>query len=128
MAIEYKKIKDDLKKSIAKAMNDPLSDEEEIILNGVESYIDKEITKQFISFNSEISIDMGVYNFKYDPVSNKPYNPAISFYRIQALRNKLEQRFGSAGWKCKVVFGEDDGPNRPGIDYWVLVGKKIHRQ
>jgi hypothetical protein len=36
---------------------------------------------------------------------------------------ELEKRYRNAGWKAVIIYGEDDGPNRPGQDYWVLSGK-----
>ena len=123
MAIKYKFVKEEIKKKIDRLKNDPLSKEEEAIVSTIEKYVDDEIRKQFTEMNSEVSIDMGIYNFVYDPYAKSVYNPGIVSWRKIALQKELENRFKLAGWKTYIEYGEDDGPNRPGIDYWVLSGK-----
>ena len=113
MAIKYKEVKDKIEKT-------PLTESELSIIKEVEDLIDNKIKKDFNG--GEISIELGTANFTYIQNWNKsPEN--IPDFRKQLMFKELERRFKAAGWKCVVMYGEDDGPNRPAIDYWVLSGK-----
>lgn len=113
MAIKYKEVKDKIEKT-------PLTESELSIIKEAEDLIDFKIKREFKG--GDISIELGTVNFNYKTNCNKlPGN--IPDFRKQLMFKELERRFKAAGWKCVVMYGEDDGPNRPGIDYWVLSGK-----
>jgi hypothetical protein len=113
MAIKYKAISDKIKKGA-------LTETELSVIEYVEKLIDQKIETSFDG--NDVSIDLGLANFSY----NKEINPktyTIPGIRKELMFKELEKRYRNAGWKATIVYGEDDGPNRPGQDYWVLSGK-----
>ncbi len=113
MAIKYKELKDKLEKT-------PLTPEELKIIKFSEDTIDAKIKKDFKG--GDIWIEMGYVNFTYRTNGN-PMPDAIPDYRKTLMFNELERRYKAAGWKSKSYLGEDDGPSRPAIPYWILSGK-----
>jgi hypothetical protein len=105
MAIKYTEI-------FSKIKNSPLNEEELSILKEVEIYIDDEISKTFDGGTVRINLDIVKF------VKHR-----IPPLRKEMLHNKIIEIYYEAGWKCGYEYGEDDGPNRPGFDYWVLAGR-----
>ncbi len=118
MAINFKDIKDELEKA-------PFSKEEFSVINKIETYIDKQIKENFDG--NGLSFDTNVLDFKFNPdnTSEPSWNvfKEIKSTRKQLMTEELKQRYEIAGWKWRLIEGEDDGPNRPGLDYWLLRGK-----
>jgi len=114
MAIEYKEIK-------ARLNNGPLTDSELKVISDVEGYIDKKIESEFDG--DYISLEPRVIEFNYDPLNRYDSFSGIKSPRKKLMTIELKRRFEEAGWKWKLEEGEDDGPNRPAMDYWHLIGK-----
>jgi len=118
MAIKYKDIRDGL-------ISMPLSNEENEIVSKVEEYIDKVIKEKFDI--NPIRIDRNIVEFDYDPTEKNGQflggYPNLKSTRKKLMTKELQTRFEKAGWKWELYHGEDDGPNRPGFDYWILTGK-----
>ena len=116
MAIEYKEVKEVLETA-------PLNDTELAIIAKVETYIDEVITQKFDG--NYVSFDTRVLEFRFNPDNEKEYYPYdnIKSVRKSLMTEELKLRFENAGWKWDLQQGEDDGPNRPAIDYWHLMGK-----
>lgn len=119
MAIKYKDIKEHLEKA-------PLTSEELKIVSRVENYIDEHIKELFDG--DGIRLDVDLIDFKKNPDDMKEHSwnvwPHIKSTRKALMTEELKSRYVKAGWKWKFEEGEDDGPNRPGFDYWILTGKR----
>ncbi len=113
MAIEYKKLKDEVEKA-------PLSQEEFQIIESAEKYIDSEIKKQFKGY--EVFIDLTIASFSYNMSTKKQIE--LPNARKKLMQKELEQRYKKAGWKIRIEFDDGlDGPNMSGPDNWILSGK-----
>ena len=116
MAVQYKTVKEVLEMA-------PLNTNELSAVAAVEKYIDEEIHKHFnggyVSFNTEL------IEFRVHPDNLRAYNgfSDIKSSRKVIMTEELKSRFVDAGWEWDLQQGEDDGPNRPAIDYWHLQGK-----
>ncbi len=119
MAIKYQEIKEKLETA-------PFTKEELAIIAKVENHIDEKIKEKFDG--GSITIDTDIIEFKFNPdaPSERSWNvwQNIKSTRKSLMGDELKNRFESAGWKWKLQQGEDDGPNRPGFDYWILSGKR----
>lgn len=115
MAVNYKEVKEVLETA-------PLNDEELAVISHIEKWIDEKIVSSFdggyISFTTEL-IDL-----KWNPDRPSEWNAYGNFKmtRKALMKKELMSRFENAGWKWELEQGEDDGPNRPAIDYWHLMG------
>lgn len=113
MALEYKKLNDKLE-------NTPLTLEELKMVDKVEGYIDKQITKHFKGY--EVKIELVIVDFKYDIDIEKISN--LPDARKYSMRKEIDKRYKEAGWKVSVEIDDGlDGPNMSGPDYWVISGK-----
>jgi hypothetical protein len=93
-------------------MNAPFCPEELSAIEEVEKQIDNKILKDFK--RNPVYIDLQYTQFSQ-------FAPR----RAGLMSAELEKRYREAGWYCSIEFGEDDGPNRPGQDYFILKeGKK----
>ena len=106
MAVRYNDLMDKLEKG-------PLTQEELRMIDDAEILIDNEIMKDFTGGSVSIALDIAQFRGKKIPDVRK-----------ELMFEFLENKYKEAGWKCKIEYGEDDGPNRPGFDYWVLTGKR----
>lgn len=114
MALEYKKVKDEID-------NAPLNESELILLSKAENHIDDEIRKDFDGVN--VRINLMVPTFEYDVSLETRLN--LSLPRRKLMRNELEKRYKNAGWKITVSYDDGlDGPNMSGADLWILSGKR----
>jgi hypothetical protein len=79
----------------------------------------------------EIFIDSRI---KESYTRGKAYVPSFTYRGIGCFRNLKEARkeiiqkilfdkYRESGWSIKFEVGEDDGPNRPGMDYWIFSAK-----
>jgi len=114
MAVKYQEIIDKLE-------NGPLTQSELKVIDDIEKYIDKQIEGRFSG--DYISLEPRVIEFNYDPTGNYGSFSGIKSPRKKLMTIELKRRFEEAGWKWKLEEGEDDGPNRPAMDYWHLKGK-----
>lgn len=118
MAVAYKDIRDGL-------LNAPLTNDELNIIAKVENFIDERIKERFDG--SSISFETKVLDFNFNPDNPKEFAFStfkdIKTTRKQLMKKELMRRFEVSGWEWKLEEGEDDGPNRPAIDYWLLKGK-----
>lgn len=119
MAVKYQEIKNKLEKT-------PLNKEELEIIAKVEAHIDELIKNKFDC--TPIQIDFEVLEFKFNPDTPKEHSwnvwKDIKTTRKNLMTDELKKRYEDAGWTWKFYQGEDDGPNRPSFDYWILKGKK----
>ena len=118
MAVNF----EDVKKVINET---PLNENELVIIAKVEKHIDKKIMEKFD--NNLISFETSVFDFNFNPDNPNQYSWDV-FKDIKSTRKKLMtkeliRRYEEAGWWVKLEHGEDDGPNRPAIDYYILKGK-----
>ena len=114
MAVNFKALVEDLEKT-------PLTKEELKIINTVENWIDERIKERFDGGSVSFDTDVIEFNFNPDAPSDRWYN--IKSTRKELMSKELKRRYEDAGWKIKREEGEDDGPNRPAIPYYVLKGK-----
>lgn len=118
MALKYKEILNDWNNKMSRDFNI----EELGLIEKIESYIDFEIKKDF-GDNKEISIELPIPTFKYDPILKKSITN-IPQPRISLMNKELERRYKDAGWKIRIEYDDGlDGPNLSGPDYWILKGK-----
>lgn len=116
MAVKYNAVKEKLE-------NAPLNERELEVITHIETYIDKKIVDDFnggyLSFGTE------VLDFRWNPDNPREYYAYgnIKSTRKSIMTTELKKRFEDAGWEWDFQEGEDDGPNRPAIDYWHLQGK-----
>jgi hypothetical protein len=115
MAIKANTIKEKLETKL----NEPLSKEELNLVRQTESYIDLIIEEESNKLGKEFRIDLDFVTFNSHPDGGNLRYSIHEDRRIK-MRRELEKRYKEAGWKFSVDYGEDDGPNRPGFDYWVL--------
>jgi hypothetical protein len=99
-----------------KEQSKTLSPEEKRAIAELELYIDKCLKETYSEGRAH------VMEFFY----NQQQIPA--FYRLKPARKKIVQeilfdKYREAGWNIKLEVGEDDGPNRPGIDFWIFTIK-----
>lgn len=113
MAIKYGEVMDSIS-------NLPLTKDELILIDEAEKHIDETILRVFDC--GSISINLDIANFKWSAKRDDRIH--IKEARRALMQKELEKRYMLAGWEIKINYGEDDGPNRPGFDYWVLSGKK----
>ena len=117
MAVKFKEVDDLLK-------NGPLTIVEKSIIDKVEVFIDKQIKDKFNG--NYVSFDTDVLEFKFNPDNQNSYGydafKDIKSPRKVLMKKELMRRYEEAGWKWELQRGEDDGPNRPAIDYWHLMG------
>lgn len=112
MAKQYKEVKDKLEKT-------PLTQEELIIIDTVESYIDGIISKKFDG--GSISIELPIVNFSYNISVTEQRN--IPEFRRHLMQKELEKRYKKAGWKTSIRHADYREP-MCGPDYWILTGMK----
>ena len=118
MAVKF----EDVKKVINETQ---LNENELVIIARIENHIDKTIKEKFD--NNTISFDTEVFEFNFNPDRPSQYSWDV-FKDIKTTRKKLMskeliRRYEEAGWEVKLEYGEDDGPNRPAINHYVLKGK-----
>lgn len=99
MAIRYKDIVDKLESY-------PLSEDELILVEQAEEYIDNEILTKFGARYYEIGIDVCILNFDYSPKTKKPID--IKQPRKNLLSKELMKRYVSAGWVVTYPSDIDD--------------------
>jgi hypothetical protein len=123
MAIKFKEVYD-LKKKIDTA---PLSEEELVVLDQVENYIDKEIIADYPkSEYNLVKIISSIPTFRFNPVT-RVSNDIPPARRI-VMQKELEKRYRESGWTISYDLDDGlDGPNMSGADYWVLKGKVMRR-
>lgn len=118
MAIEYSRVKAVLETA-------PLNKEELAIIAKIEKFIDNKILAKFDG--DYISLDTQVVDFKFNPDNERQPSwnafSEIKSTRKQLMKEELMRRYEEAGWEWEYQEGEDDGPNRPAIDYWHLKGR-----
>lgn len=119
MAIKYQEIKDMLETA-------PFTKEELAIIAKVENYIDEKIKEKFDCHSITMDTDILEFKFNPDAPTERAWNVWVDIKstRKSLMCEELKSRFEIAGWKWNLQKGEDDGPNRPGIDYWILSGKR----
>lgn len=115
MAIKFKEIND-------KFYNEPLKQDELQVIKEVEDYIDKQINNQYKG--EPIYVNLDIVNFKR--TLSLEFGRNIPDARRKMMYNELINRYHDAGWLTCEQLGEDDGPFRPAIDYWVLKGPKTN--
>lgn len=117
MAVKYEDIKHKLK-------NAPLNEKELNAIAKMEDYIDTKIKEEFDG--GHININTEVLDFKFNPENEREYPSNvlsdIKSTRKELMKIRLMARFEEAGWKWELQEGQDDGPNRPAIDWWHLIG------
>jgi hypothetical protein len=115
MAVKY----DDVKRGISET---PLNEHELSVIDKIEKFIDNKIETEFD--NRPIYLATGIINFTFDPTTDKGWAfEDIKETRKSLMANELRRRYEDNGWQWKLEQGEDDGPSRPAIDFWVLKGK-----
>lgn len=115
MAIKYKDIKETI-------VSRPFSNREISIIEKIENFIDDEIKTNFD--NEPLRFNVSIIEFRYDPIQKTSYAfQDIKTIRKSLMSKELKRRYEAAGWVWEYESGEDDGPNRPAIDYWLLKGK-----
>lgn len=124
MAIKYKEVKE--RQSTEETA--PLNEAELTIVGAYENYIDAEINTQFR--NPIIRIVLSYLTFDSFPPDKyfsllRTQFLSIPPARKKAIRKEIENRYIKAGWAVETEYGEDDGPNRPSMDYWTLKGKDV---
>lgn len=113
MAIEYKRINDELK-------NAPLNEEELALIKDAESYIDSIILKDFKG--GDVRVILSCPDFDYNHIKKEHID--LPHYRKEKMRNELDLIYKNAGWRITLDLDDGlDGPNMSGADYWVLRGK-----
>ena len=119
MAVKYK----ELKKKIEEI---PLNERELEVIKLIEAYIDSKLIEKFD--NGPVSFGENLLRFKYNPAN--PHQVSWEVFkdikdtRKEIMTKELIERYDDAGWNIEYEYGEDDGPNRPAMDYWVFKGKK----
>lgn len=103
MALKFSEIKD-------KVYSEELSDNERMLVDEREEEIDSEIMQHFDGVKANVSSTI------FDFYSTSP--------RQQVMKNYLIKKYNKAGWDIKYYMGEDDGPNRPGAEYYIFSEKK----
>lgn len=114
MAIRYSDLKKDIESK-------PISSKGLEYINILEDYIDGTIKKQF-DINKSIYIELEYIQFRGTPYNNY-FEIDLSSTEKEKMTKEIEKRYSEAGWESKIEYGDDDGPNRPGQNYWVLKGK-----
>lgn len=103
----------DPKKLFEKEQTQVLSADEKVAAEDLENFIDNEIKRTFLSGIAHVN----EFSFRVS-----------KFTSLNSVRKKIvqEQVFSKYDkfWTYKYEFGEDDGPNRPAIGYWVFTAKK----
>lgn len=114
MAISFENIKNKLE-------NPVLTREELIEIDKVEIYVDSVLIKEYKG--DEVCLPLDKVDFTHSSNGSRDYNKASIRAKLQFKR--LIERYAEAGWASEVRMNVgDDGPNRPGQDYWVLKGGK----
>ena len=112
MAIRYQDI-------VKRLQTDPLSNEELVLVQEAEDFIDSEILKKFGDTPyKEVYIDLPVVNFDYSMKTKKPIS-GIKHPRKELMRKELLKRYNDMGWSFEFIdFRELDS------NYVKLKGKK----
>jgi hypothetical protein len=113
MAIKFAELDKELKEG-------PLTIEEKAIIERFEKQIDKDIKRQYAGNNS-VTISDHMVEFTFDSVQDRQLN--IPYARRVLMTKELLARYDKAGWRIKKDQGEDDGPNRPAMAYYIFTGK-----
>jgi len=95
----------------AKEQSKVLSPEEKQALTELELFIDKSLKNSYIRGRAS------VYDFWYAR-EECPIYCALKDVRKKIIRELMFDKYHEKGWRIHLIEGEDDGPNRPGIDYW----------
>lgn len=93
-----------------------LSPEEASAMNQLEAYIDKKIKASFTRGQASVC------DFWYDR-QEVPSFYELKHVRKEIVREILFDKYRENGWSIKLEVGEDDGPNRPGLDFWIFTQK-----
>ena len=98
----------------AKEQSKVLTNEETLAIKELEIYIDSRIKDTYIKGKSR--------------VPNLTYGEVPSYRRLKEARREIIQeilfdKYRESGWSIKFEEGEDDGPNRPGVDFWNFSAK-----
>lgn len=115
MAIKFAELDKELKEG-------PLTKDELAIIGRFEGQIDKDIVRQYKGNNS-VHISDSTVEFTFDAVQDRALN--LAYARRVLMTKELLSRYEKAGWNVKKEHGEDDGPNRPAIPYYVFTGKTL---
>ena len=115
MAIKFAELDKGLKEG-------PLTREELAIIERFETQLDKDLKKQYVG-NNAIHISDYMVEFTFDQVQDRHLN--LPYARRKIMTKELLSRYEKAGWNVKREAGEDDGPNRPAIAYYVFTGKTL---
>tara|TARA_R110000772_G_scaffold17946_3_gene49989 strand:+ start:139805 stop:140137 length:333 start_codon:yes stop_codon:yes gene_type:complete len=98
-------------------VNAPLTDKEVIAFKECERLIDFGILESFDV--SEIHIPTHIIECTGGFVSSE-----INKTRRKKIAKEIKKYYKKLGWKFTFYMGEDDGPNRPGAEYYILTGRK----
>jgi hypothetical protein len=116
MAINFAELDKELKEG-------PLTRDELLIIERFENQIDKDIKRQYTGNNS-VHISDHQVEFTFDSIQDRQLN--LPYARRKIMTKELLNRYDRAGWKVqKDSGGEDDGPNRPAIPFYVFTGKTL---
>jgi hypothetical protein len=63
-----------------------------------------------------------VRDFQYESRALPKFYP-LSEPRKEIIEDILFDKYRQNGWKVEYKIGEDDGPIRPGTDYWIFTVK-----
>ncbi len=96
-----------------------LSEEEKRAMDGLEAHIDHKIKENFNNGRARV-LDFWWEWDRSDLV--KPYM-SLRENRQRIVREALFEKYRENGWKVEIEYGEDDGPNRPGIDSFIFTAK-----
>ena len=105
------------KDAIEELYNSSLTDDELLLINKLEGYIDNQIRQYFT--DEDIRINIEFVNF------SEHYIDRVNYYTIKKprrklMRKELDKRYKTAGWNVEE---KKFGDGAVGQTYWVLTGK-----
>lgn len=99
-----------------KEQSKTLSPEEKQAITELELYIDQSLKETYSEGMASVR------EFFYQ------HNVLPTFCKLKTARKKIVQdilfdKYRENGWNIKLEIGEDDGPNRHGVDFWIFTIK-----
>ena len=102
---------------IGKAFSEKFNPDEIEAYDGLEKYFDERIEDTFDGKKASV-IEPPLYSNE----KIREYN-SLKSHRKEIVLQSLLVKYAENGWDWKIEYGEDDGPNRPGYDYYIFTPK-----
>jgi len=106
----------DPKKLTVKEQSKELSETEKAAIAQMEQYIDNGIRESFEDGKASVADFLWARN-------ELPAYMELKYPRRKIVTEILMDKYREGGWRVKYEVGEDDGPNRPGVDFWIFTAK-----